>query len=427
MAIVHTFVNPNADDPTAAAEQETLPSHWNAAHDLSQDNTWTGMNTYNPTPSTADAIKQGFLINQSISGSAAFPWPPYGIEPLNSIIFSDTSQANLAGLMIYGVVSTTGWTGVKSGVNSTVLQLGTPAGGTLNQLVAGSFTARSAVVAGVGSEQTVFALNPTAILSAGATGYAGCVGAEFDIAISTTASADVRVGVMVISSTTATDNGIQGTTDSALIVGTNASAAKWQNGLYFFSDAIDTTGSLISAQGSAGTIATGIDLSNFTITGSALKMPATCSLSWDNDDIRILHSANLLLFLGAANGYAFDASVLPTVDGVPGIGTAGLGFSGVHLSAAAMINWDSGDVTIAHSANALAFTGATSGYSFDTYVKTGTIAVGSLPGAAAGNKGARYMVSDSNATMTAGIGAVVAAGGANIVPVYSDGTNWRIG
>lgn len=43
--------------------------------------------------------------------------------------------------------------------------------------------------------------------------------------------------------------------------------------------------------------------------------------------------------------------------------------------------------------------------------------------------GANYMrafVSDSNATLTAGIGAVVAGGGANIVPVYYDGS-WRIG
>jgi len=36
-------------------------------------------------------------------------------------------------------------------------------------------------------------------------------------------------------------------------------------------------------------------------------------------------------------------------------------------------------------------------------------------------------VTDANATFTAGIGAVVAAGGANNVPVTCDGTSWRIG
>jgi hypothetical protein len=51
--------------------------------------------------------------------------------------------------------------------------------------------------------------------------------------------------------------------------------------------------------------------------------------------------------------------------------------------------------------------------------------VGTLP-AAGGVTGGRTRVSDSNAAITAGIGAVVAAGGANVVPVFSDGTNWRI-
>jgi hypothetical protein len=38
--------------------------------------------------------------------------------------------------------------------------------------------------------------------------------------------------------------------------------------------------------------------------------------------------------------------------------------------------------------------------------------------------GARAFVSDANATT---FGTVAAGGGANAVPVYSDGTNWRIG
>lgn len=56
--------------------------------------------------------------------------------------------------------------------------------------------------------------------------------------------------------------------------------------------------------------------------------------------------------------------------------------------------------------------------------KAGGYAVGSLP---AGVVGQRTYVTDANATLTAGIGAVVAAGGANTVPVFYDGANWRIG
>ena len=60
-------------------------------------------------------------------------------------------------------------------------------------------------------------------------------------------------------------------------------------------------------------------------------------------------------------------------------------------------------------------------------VKTTAMAVAALPAAATAGAGARAAVTDSNATLTAGIGAVVAGGGANVVPVFSDGTAWRIG
>jgi len=50
--------------------------------------------------------------------------------------------------------------------------------------------------------------------------------------------------------------------------------------------------------------------------------------------------------------------------------------------------------------------------------------VASLPAAATAGSGARSLVTDANATT---FQSIVAAGGANVVPVYSDGTNWRIG
>lgn len=57
------------------------------------------------------------------------------------------------------------------------------------------------------------------------------------------------------------------------------------------------------------------------------------------------------------------------------------------------------------------------------------VAVGSLPACgSAVPDGTQGAVTDSNAaSFTVGIGAVVAAGGTTHVPVYCDGTNWRIG
>jgi len=60
-------------------------------------------------------------------------------------------------------------------------------------------------------------------------------------------------------------------------------------------------------------------------------------------------------------------------------------------------------------------------------VGTSTVALLALAYPAATSKGYRTVVVDATQALTAGIGAVVAGGGANCVPVYSDGTNWRIG
>ena len=52
-----------------------------------------------------------------------------------------------------------------------------------------------------------------------------------------------------------------------------------------------------------------------------------------------------------------------------------------------------------------------------------TLTVATLPPAAT-NKGVGFLVSDANATA---FWTIVAGGGANTVPVRSDGVNWRIG
>ena len=50
--------------------------------------------------------------------------------------------------------------------------------------------------------------------------------------------------------------------------------------------------------------------------------------------------------------------------------------------------------------------------------------VATLPGAAASGSGARACVSDA---LRPSVGATVTGGGAVAVPVYSDGTNWKVG
>lgn len=59
-----------------------------------------------------------------------------------------------------------------------------------------------------------------------------------------------------------------------------------------------------------------------------------------------------------------------------------------------------------------------------SFVKVSAVTVANLPAAATAGAGARAFVSDATATTFA---SVVAGSGANAVPVYSDGTDWRIG
>lgn len=57
-------------------------------------------------------------------------------------------------------------------------------------------------------------------------------------------------------------------------------------------------------------------------------------------------------------------------------------------------------------------------------VRTTPTTVNSLPTAASAGNGARAFVVDSSVTT---FNSVVAAGGSNQVPVFSDGTNWKVG
>jgi hypothetical protein len=68
--------------------------------------------------------------------------------------------------------------------------------------------------------------------------------------------------------------------------------------------------------------------------------------------------------------------------------------------------------------------GAFSSLTASSYLATTATTVANLPSAATAGAGARAMVTDSN---TATFNATVAGGGANIVPVFSNGTNWKVG
>jgi hypothetical protein len=110
------------------------------------------------------------------------------------------------------------------------------------------------------------------------------------------------------------------------------------------------------------------------------------------------------LGMGVANNGVFGSE-----NGVTG--TRDVGISRLAASTYGVGNGTSGNVS-----------GTFKAATFTTHPVT----VASLPSAATVGAGARMMVSDATQTLTAGIGAVVVGGGANKVPVISDGADWRI-
>ena len=114
-------------------------------------------------------------------------------------------------------------------------------------------------------------------------------------------------------------------------------------------------------------------------------------INWNAGDVTITHSANALAFAGASSGYSFDAEMLPASNDGAALGDATHNFSDLFLASGAVVNWNNGDVTLTHSANALAFAGASNGYSFDAAVSgttasfTGDVAAATLGGGPLGN------------------------------------------
>jgi hypothetical protein len=126
-----------------------------------------------------------------------------------------------------------------------------------------------------------------------------------------------------------------------------------------------------------------------------------------------INTSNFAALQSGANGKAlWDSNSFRTLSGV---------YLGIQNPDTRITRKSSGKIQIGASASDSS--GAVEAKNLTTTPST----VADLTAAATAGAGARAFVSDSTVAASGNFGAVVAGGGANAVPVYSDGTDWRIG
>lgn len=138
--------------------------------------------------------------------------------------------------------------------------------------------------------------------------------------------------------------------------------------------------SVVTVDDTTGTLATsgGGDLGVVTTApwGNVFLASAK-KIDFNAGDVTITHSANSLAFAGASSGYTFDAAPLPSANDGAALGASGTAWADLFLASGGVINWSAGNVTITHAAGALTVAGATT-VSFGTSAAftTGTIELG---------------------------------------------------
>lgn len=113
----------------------------------------------------------------------------------------------------------------------------------------------------------------------------------------------------------------------------------------------------------------GAALGYATLAWSDLFLAEGGVINWDNGDVTITQTGNVLAFAGASTGYTFDMTITPAANDGAALGTTALKFADLFLADGAVINFNSGDVTVTHATNTLSFAGASSGYGFDAVIR----------------------------------------------------------
>lgn len=133
-------------------------------------------------------------------------------------------------------------------------------------------------------------------------------------------------------------------------------------------------------------------------------------INFNSGDVTLTHSSNTLTIAGGA--VVVDTAPKPSSDDACAIGASGTAFSDLFLASGAVINFNAGDVTLTHSSNTLTVGGGV--------LKHPSYAFASLP---TGATGMMAVITDSDTTTW---GATISGSGSDTVLAWYNGTNWTV-
>lgn len=120
-----------------------------------------------------------------------------------------------------------------------------------------------------------------------------------------------------------------------------------------------TTGLISITNGLIPSLSDGAVLGSTSFQWSDLFLASGGVINWNSGDVTISHASNLLAF-GGANFYTFDNVLIPLTNDGASLGNTTFQFSDLFLASGGVINWNNGTYTFTQSSTNLAHSGSIS-------------------------------------------------------------------
>lgn len=192
---------------------------------------------------------------------------------------------------------------------------------------------------------------------------------------------------------------------------------------------VDSTGRVITASNNtvSGTVTsvglspgTGIQITGGPITGNGL-------ITVTNTGVTRLTAGTGITLTGSTGNITIGTQTGGTVT-FANISSNSLTVAGGPITSAGTINVElPNNISVSGNITTTAGNVSANIITANSYIKTLAVTFAALPSAATAGAGARAFITDGNLAVTGNFGAQVTGGAGNNVPVYSDGTDWRIG